>query len=133
MTAHAFESRIAVRTGVARVTLVGELDLDTAPHVREAVAACLAKRPKSLCLDLTSVGFCDCAGLNALLAARISVLEAGAALVVEGIGPQLARLLTLVGADDILTDERVRQARRRRAPAEAGRPLPTGPARPPLT
>lgn len=111
MTTRAFESHVDVHADSARATLVGELDLDTAPHVRKAVAACLAKRPKSVCLDLTGVGFCDCAGLNALLAARISVHEAGAVLVVEGIGPQLARLLTLIGADGLLTGERVGQPR----------------------
>jgi anti-anti-sigma factor len=86
------------------VTLAGELDHDTASHVREAVAACLTEQPRSLCLDLTEVCFCDCAGVNALLGARISVLLAGADLVVEGIGSQLARLLSLIGASDVLTE-----------------------------
>ncbi|MDX3849963.1 STAS domain-containing protein [Streptomyces sp. AK02-01A] len=100
-----FESSHAVtQAGNARVTVAGELDHDTASYVREAVAACLAERPKSLCLDLTDVYFCDCAGVNALLGARISVLLAGVDLVVEGIGTQLARLLSLIGAGDILTE-----------------------------
>jgi anti-anti-sigma factor len=64
----------------------------------------MAKRPKSLCLDLTRVSFCDCAGLNVLLEVRISVLQAGADLVVEGIGTQLARLLSLIGAGHIMTE-----------------------------
>ncbi|MFF9690332.1 STAS domain-containing protein [Streptomyces sp. NPDC014623] len=92
-----------VHSGVGRVALVGELDLDTAPQVREAVTACLAKQPTSLCLDLTDVTFCDCAGLSALLRARSTVLRAGVGLVVEGVGPQLARLLSLIGAEGILT------------------------------
>ncbi|MFF1452147.1 STAS domain-containing protein [Streptomyces sp. NPDC058274] len=100
-------SHAVVHSGVARVTLAGELDVDTAPYVQKAMAGCLADRPKSLCLDLTGVGFCDCAGLNALLAARMSVLHAGVELVVEGIGPQLARLIDLIGATDILTEGHV--------------------------
>ncbi|MEU3186255.1 STAS domain-containing protein [Streptomyces sp. NPDC006923] len=106
MTAsHTFESSHTVNgAGHARVTVAGELDHDTAPYVREAVAACLAKRPKSLRLDLTGICFCDCSGVNALLGARIAVLLAGADLVVEGIGTQLARLLSLIGASDILTE-----------------------------
>ncbi|CAM5366006.1 STAS domain-containing protein [Streptomyces atroolivaceus] len=102
VTVYPFTSNAAVRSGVVRVTLAGELDLDTAPHVREAVTACLAKQPVSLCLDLSGISFCDCAGLSALLRARTSVLRAGVDLAVEGVGSQLARLLSLIGADDIL-------------------------------
>ncbi|MEU3743076.1 STAS domain-containing protein [Streptomyces sp. NPDC032198] len=104
MTFYPFTSQAVVRSGIARVTLVGELDLDTAPFVREAVAECLAKQPTSLCLDLTGISFCDCAGLNALLTVRISALEAGVDLYVEGAGTQVARLLFLIGADDIFTE-----------------------------
>ncbi|WP_406099691.1 STAS domain-containing protein [Streptomyces sp. NBC_01013] len=93
-----------VRSGVARVILVGELDLDSGPAVQEAVSACLAKKATILCLDLTGVSFCDCAGLSALLRARTAVLRAGVDLVVEGVGTQLARLLRLIGAEGILTE-----------------------------
>ncbi|MET7494063.1 STAS domain-containing protein [Streptomyces sp900116325] len=132
MTARAFESRITVHASSARVSLVGELDLDTAPHVPEAVAACLEERPKRLCLDLTGVSFCDCAGLNALLTARISALQVGVDFAVEGLGPQPARLLALVGADDFLTDDRVGPARRHPATDEGKLPLPTSPPPPRL-
>jgi anti-anti-sigma factor len=70
----------------------------------------MGERPKSLCLDLTSVSFCDCAGLNVLLEVRMSILLAGADLAVEGIGTQLARLLSLIGAGDILAEGHLRAA-----------------------
>ncbi|MGW7072312.1 STAS domain-containing protein [Streptomyces sp. NPDC054855] len=107
MTFHPFTSQAVVLSGRARVTLSGELDFDTAPSVLEAVAACLAKRPTSLCLDLTGISFCDCAGLNSLLTARLSVLQAGVDLLVEGVGAQLARLLSLIGADDVFTTDAI--------------------------
>ncbi|MFJ2645596.1 STAS domain-containing protein [Streptomyces sp. NPDC087420] len=100
-------SHAVTRAGDARVTLTGELDHTTAPQVREAVAACMAERPKSLRLDLNGVGFCDCSGLSVLLETRLSVLLAGADLVVAGIGAQLARLISLIGAGDILAEGRV--------------------------
>ncbi|MFD3651980.1 STAS domain-containing protein [Streptomyces sp. NPDC058620] len=106
VTVYPFTSHVVVHSGVARVTLAGELDLETAFHVQEAVTACLAKQPTNLCLDLTDVSFCDCVGLSALLRARMSVLRAGVDLVVEGVGTQLARLLSLIGADDILTERK---------------------------
>ncbi|GGX21000.1 hypothetical protein GCM10010353_40120 [Streptomyces chryseus] len=110
VTLSRFESYAVARAGVARVALGGELDWDSAPYVHKAVAACLAEQPKTLCLDLTDVSFCDCAGGNALLEARIAVRAAGAGLVVEGIGAQLARLLALIGASDLLPAGRVAEA-----------------------
>ncbi|MCX5386835.1 STAS domain-containing protein [Streptomyces sp. NBC_00083] len=98
-----FTSHAVVHAGVARVTLAGELDLDTAPLVRAAVVTCLAEHPTSLCLDLTGVSFCDCAGLGVLLRARVSALRAGVPLVVEGMGTQPARLLALIGGEGIFT------------------------------
>ncbi|MER7722417.1 STAS domain-containing protein [Streptomyces sp. NPDC096323] len=103
VTAYPFTSHAAVRSGVARVTLAGELDLDSGPAVQEAVSACLEEEVTSLWLDLTDVSFCDCAGLGALFRARTAVLRAGADLVVEGVGSQLGRLLRLVGAEDLFT------------------------------
>ncbi|MEJ8653484.1 STAS domain-containing protein [Streptomyces sp. MS1.AVA.3] len=110
MTVPTFDAHAVTHLGVARVTLAGELDLDTAPCVWRAVVACLAEQPKSLCLDLTHVCFCDCAGVNALLDARRFILRAGVDLVVEGIGSQLARLLDLIGAGDVLTEGHVAAA-----------------------
>ncbi|MCT9092504.1 STAS domain-containing protein [Streptomyces sp. ASQP_92] len=100
MTVYPFTSHAVVHAGVARVTLNGELDLDTAPLVHNAVADCLAERPTTLCFDLTDVSFCDCAGLGALLTARLTILGDGVDLVVEGVGSQLRRLLSLIGAED---------------------------------
>ncbi|MEU1350541.1 STAS domain-containing protein [Streptomyces sp. NPDC005775] len=101
MTTHPFTSRVRIQSGVARVILSGELDLDTGSAVREAVRACLAKEATSLCLDLTGVSFCDCAGLSALFRARTAVLGAGVDFVVEGVGTQPARLLRLIGAEGV--------------------------------
>ncbi len=104
VTDNPFTSHAAVDAGVARVTLAGELDWDSAAAVEEAVAACLVRRPTSLCLDLTGVHFCDCSGLTALFTVRNSVLRAGVELRVVGVGTQLARLLSLIGADGVLTE-----------------------------
>ncbi|MEU9031849.1 STAS domain-containing protein [Streptomyces sp. NPDC048383] len=104
MAVHAFTSHAVVESGAARVTLVGELDWDTAPYLRNAVVLCLAEEPTSVRVDLTDVSFCDCAGLGALLAARVSALRAGADFVVQGIGSQVALLLSLTGTGDILTE-----------------------------
>lgn len=104
MTVHPFTTQTDVRAGFARVTLAGELDLDSAPYVRDAVAACLVERPALLFLDLTGVSFCDCAGLNSLLKARNTALWADVELRLEGIGPQVSRLISLIGATHLFVD-----------------------------
>ncbi|MEU1024938.1 STAS domain-containing protein [Streptomyces sp. NPDC005904] len=100
VTAHPFTSHTVVHAGATRVTLAGELDLDASSYVREAVATCLVEGVAVIRLDLTGVSFCDCAGLNALFTARVAALRAGVDLFVEGVGPQLTRLLSLIGAED---------------------------------
>jgi anti-sigma B factor antagonist len=53
---------------VVRVT--GELDADTVPEVRAAMAAGLAENPSALVLDLSDVRFFSSAGLSLLLEIR---------------------------------------------------------------
>jgi anti-sigma B factor antagonist len=48
----------------------GDVDLHTAPAVREAIESTLSLRPRRLVLDLTLVRFLNSAGLEVLLAAH---------------------------------------------------------------
>ena len=48
----------------------GDVDLHTAPAVRQAVESALSRRPWRLVVDLSLVQFLNSAGLEALLAAR---------------------------------------------------------------
>ncbi|MFI7386301.1 STAS domain-containing protein [Streptomyces sp. NPDC049813] len=114
-----FTLRATLESGAARVSVEGELDAITGPYVLRSALACLAEGPTGVCLDLAGVSFCDCAGLNALLAARLSVLADGRDFAVEGIGPRLERLLFLIGAEGIFTA--------RGTPADAV-PAPRAPA-----
>jgi anti-anti-sigma factor len=52
------------------LTVVGELDILTAPAVDEAVQVALADKPPVLVLDLTQVLFLGSAGLSVLLTAH---------------------------------------------------------------
>ena len=60
--------------GVTRLDVAGELDLATAPALREAVAGLLAAgEALTLVLELSGVSFLDSSGLGALLQARAEV------------------------------------------------------------
>jgi len=92
--------------GIAVVTAAGEIDLDTASQLREALAGCLVEAPAWIRVDLREVGFCDCSGLNVLLWARARAMEIGIRLgVVAAAGSIVLRVLQLTGTDRLLLEE----------------------------
>lgn len=48
--------------GRCGLILTGELDVATAPDLRDAVRESLAGRPAVLRIDISGVSFCDCFG-----------------------------------------------------------------------
>ncbi|MFE5549244.1 STAS domain-containing protein [Streptomyces sp. NPDC056534] len=71
--------------------LTGELDLATAPLVHRAVTAALAGHPRTLCLDLPGLTFCDGTGLRALNRLTRQVHTARVSLYLTGLSPRLYR------------------------------------------
>lgn len=92
------------RDGAHRVRLcvAGELDQDTAPQLRRAVAAALSGRPAALHIDLAAVPFADSAGLHVLLETR-SRLEAWGGVLTVDAGTQIRELLRLTGTTSLFT------------------------------
>jgi anti-anti-sigma factor len=82
----------------ALITLAGEIDLESAPLVRAALARCLSDGFRAIDVDLTSVTFCDCSGLNAFLHAAQKTTEAGGTLRLHRPPPTLGRILDLTGS-----------------------------------
>ncbi|MEU9079558.1 STAS domain-containing protein [Kitasatospora sp. NPDC004745] len=74
----------------------GEIDLDTAPSLRRALAAALESH-REVVLDLSEVTFMDCAGLGALVRARNQADRCGGRLSLRGARHRVARLLELTG------------------------------------
>ncbi|MGW3060749.1 STAS domain-containing protein [Streptomyces goshikiensis] len=83
------------RTGTVRVVVSGEIDFDNTASLREVLLTALVSHRAMLLVDLESVTFCDCAGLNMLLAARHASLRAGRGLRITAAGRQVERLLNL--------------------------------------
>ena len=80
------------------VTVHGELDLATAPHLEAALCGHLRNRPQRLTLDLSAVTFIDCSGLNVLLRTRIRARHSRTCLRLGPVSPRVARLLMLTGS-----------------------------------
>ncbi|MFG2794373.1 STAS domain-containing protein [Streptomyces sp. NPDC048419] len=80
------------------LSLAGELDLATVPLLKEAVAACLARRPHCVRLDLADLTFCDGTGLQALRRVSDAVHTADATFCLVNIHPNVERTLDRLGA-----------------------------------
>jgi len=84
--------------GDAVLELAGEIDMDTAPQFGAALSVCLASAPRRILVDGAAVSFCDCAGLNALLSARVRAATLDIPLLLVAPSAQLRRLMELTGA-----------------------------------
>ncbi|WP_410645527.1 STAS domain-containing protein [Amycolatopsis sp. lyj-346] len=93
---------VTTRTTVAGavVTIEGELDVATAPHLRTAAAAVTLGEGGLLVVDLAGVTFCDSSGISALIAARNLAEAAGAGLALAAVPDRLRRTFGLIGLGD---------------------------------
>jgi anti-anti-sigma factor len=109
----------------ARVAVIGELDLATAPELRERLLGVLHDyNPDLLEVDLGGVTFLSCAGIGALVGVRNAAVQAGRQMRVTHPQPFVRRILELTGLLGVLTaptDERSSQ------PARPGRATGTLP------
>lgn len=90
--------------GRCRVTVAGDLDVVSAPDVRDTLRAALADH-RSVVVDCGGLTFCDCTGLSALLAAARTAKASGSELRLCSIPHPLARLLRLTHAGSAFTIE----------------------------
>jgi len=82
------------------LAVAGELDLATAPGLRERVREMTPDGPLKVALDLTAVGFVDSSGLGAIVACLKHVRELGGELVlVAPDASPVAKLLSLTGLE----------------------------------
>ncbi|MEX0755456.1 MAG: STAS domain-containing protein [Actinomycetota bacterium] len=97
------ELKIDSKTEGARtvITLAGEVDLSTAPALRERLAGLIDGGATSLVVDLRQVTFMDSTGLGVLMGAHLRIHEQDGELrLVASEGPVL-RVLTLAKLTDL--------------------------------
>ncbi|MGX1881507.1 STAS domain-containing protein [Streptomyces sp. NPDC055287] len=87
-----------------RITLAGDLDVVSAPDLREAVQAAVAGH-RQVRVDCGGLTFCDCSGLNALLGAARVARAGGTDLRLCAVPRALARLLRLSHTGSAFTIE----------------------------
>lgn len=83
------------------VDVGGEVDLFTAPRLREQILKLIETGRHNIVVDLTSVGFMDSTGLGSLVGALKRVKERDGALVLVGTNRAVHRVLSITGLSEI--------------------------------
>jgi anti-sigma B factor antagonist len=101
VNAEAFSVRPEQHDALPVLRVRGDVDIYTAPRLKEAVLAALSLDARSLAIDLSRVEFMDSTGLEVLLSARKRTAERGGDLYVLGARKQVRRLFQLVRLDKV--------------------------------
>jgi len=81
------------------VAICGEVDIQSAPELRDELLRVIRRHGPELIIDLGGVTFLDCAGLGVLVAARRRAhLEGGWVRLVR-VPPQARRMISLLHLD----------------------------------
>jgi anti-sigma B factor antagonist len=90
--------------GHTKVRVTGELDLATAPELRQRLDAVIAAGTRTLDLDLSDVTFLDSSGLVVLLAARQGLHGKDQQLRVLNPSEPVLRVFEVSGVLDVMMD-----------------------------
>ncbi|MGW5852513.1 STAS domain-containing protein [Streptomyces sp. NPDC055254] len=87
---------------LALAHIAGDLDIDTAPHLRTQALALIEQGHRHLILDLQDLTFCDSSGFNALVGILRCAKTADGTLVLAAVPDRLERMLDLTGLSALL-------------------------------
>lgn len=89
-------------SGWAVVEVQGDLDLDTAPRLRQALLDHAEQGDHRVVLNLRQVGFLDSSGLSAIIAGLRAMESHRGCLVLAAVTSQVQRLLDITHVSDEL-------------------------------
>jgi len=79
----------------------GEIDMASAPGLREALVAAIKERPHTVVVDLTEVTFMDSSGLDALIAAKRTAEKVDVAFELSSPSAHCRTVLEITGLDTV--------------------------------
>ena len=85
------------------ITLSGEADMTTVAELSELVTAQLSGGTSYLAIDASGLSFADSASVRVLMLAAVTLRKRGGALVLLRPQRALARMLEILGADQVIT------------------------------
>ena len=84
------------------ITLSGEVDITTAAELSELITGQLADETQQLTIDVAGLDFADTAAIRVLLIAAKTLRQRGGDLVLLRPQRTLARILEIIGADEVV-------------------------------
>jgi anti-sigma B factor antagonist len=90
----------------AVLQVTGEVDVYTAPMLREQIRELAANGAVHLIADLSQVDFLDSTGLGVLVGGLKRIREAGGSLALSITAPRLLRIFQITGLTNVLTVRR---------------------------
>ncbi len=88
------------------VAVSGEVDVYSAPALKDSLTSLLQSGAHSVVVDLTEVAFLDSTGLGALVEARAATSEAGGSLPLVCSQERILKLFTITGLDSVFAIHR---------------------------
>ena len=85
------------------VTLPAEIDIANALGIGDQLRAAMAVGVTAVIADMTATAFCDSVGMRMLILASEQAAANGTELRLLGPGPQVLRLMAILGVDRLLT------------------------------
>jgi anti-sigma B factor antagonist len=81
----------------------GEVDVYSAPELKDKIGELVQSGQTTLIVDLSSVAFLDSTGLGALVEARSATAEAGGAMPIVCNQERILKLFTITGLDGVFS------------------------------
>ena len=102
LTAFRADARPVV-DGTGEVVVEGEVDIATAPQLREALHQAIDQGATRLRIDLAEVGFIDSAGLGVLIGVLKRIREVGGEIELAHVQPAPRKVIEITGLDELFT------------------------------
>jgi anti-sigma B factor antagonist len=90
-----------VEEGIPVVAVIGEIDVATAPQLRECLHGVIARGHSSVVLDLLAVTFLDSTALGVLVGALKRCRELGGELHVVVTDPRIKKIFEITGLNKV--------------------------------
>lgn len=91
------------RNGATVVAAQGEIDVATAPALRETLELVIERDEGPVVVDLTAVTFIDSTGLGVLIGARQRSMDAGRALSIVIVEPRILKVFEITGLTEVFS------------------------------
>jgi anti-sigma B factor antagonist len=98
-----FQMSVSENGGAAVVTVTGELDLGTAPRLREELIGLVSRGIRAVTVDMSRLDFIDSTGLAVLISGLKRLRELGGDLILQSLHPRTVKVFEITGLTRVFT------------------------------